>query len=302
MKKISMCLLLTGLGLAMGLSTAQAQREVLYAQYLSNPLTINPAYTGVRENLTLTALFRRKWLGVQNFPVTQSLGMDGAVSNGSIGLGLQALNDRMSPYSNTGLYGSLAFHIRLASGAKLSFGGSGGMNVLPVFDPATNVGLNKALPSVGVGVHYEGNTVWAGISKPELIDRPLRLGGTGPVLQYNRPLFVHVGAKLPAAEGILLLPSVLVTQQRGLPLGTDLNLKGWFQQKVALGLSVWITNASLIATQTYVLALAEYQLASTIRVGYTYSSRTAENPFFPQQSVHELLFRYTPSPMLFQYR
>ncbi|WP_266364392.1 PorP/SprF family type IX secretion system membrane protein [Tellurirhabdus rosea] len=289
-------------GLTASFSPANAQREVLYAQYFTNPLTINPAYTGVRESLTMTAVFRRKWLGVQGFPVTQSLGMDGEVGNSGIGLGLQALNDRMSPYSNTGIYGSVAYHIRLASGAKLSFGGSGGINVLPVFDPATSVGLNKALPSVGVGAHYEGNTLWLGISKPELIDRPLRLTGTNAALQYNRPLFIQAGAKLPASEGVMLMPSLLLTQQQSLPLGVDLNLKSWFMQKVALGVSVRLNNASLIARQSYVLALAEYQLANTIRVGYNYSSRTAENPFFPQRSVHELVFRYTPSPMLFQYR
>ncbi|WP_234733144.1 PorP/SprF family type IX secretion system membrane protein [Tellurirhabdus bombi] len=288
--------------LALIATPARAQREVLYAQYLSNPLTINPAYTGVREVFSMTGIFRRKWLGVQGFPVTQSFGADGSLAQGGLGLGLQALNDRMSPYSNTGIYGSLAYHIKLPSGGKVSFGGSGGINVLPVYNPGTGMGFNRALPSVGVGVHYQSDNFWAGVSKPELVNRPLSLSGSNSPIRYNRPLFVHVGGQMVPADNVVLLPSILITQQTDLPLGIDLNAKAWFYQKLGLGVSVRLNNSSLIATQSYVMGMAEYELSRNIRVGYTISSRTAENPNFPQRSVHELVFRFTPNPLLFSHR
>lgn len=285
-----------------GPPSAHAQREVLYSQYWGNPLTINPAYTGVRGPLTMTAIFRRKFFGVQGMPITQSLGIDGATAGGRLGIGFQALNDRMSAYSNTGVYGSLAYHHTLANGAKLSIGGSGGINVLPVFDSGSRLAFNRALPSAGIGVHYEDNRFWAGISMPEIIRQPLVLGSGQTSLPYNRPLYVHAGAKLIVSDDLAVLPSVLLAQQRGFPLGADVNAKIWLWQKLGVGVSIRMKNSSYISIQDYFMALAEYQLSPTIRVGYTYSSRTVENPFLVQQSVSELTFRYTPSPGDFSYR
>jgi len=281
----------------------RAQREVLYAQYLTNPLTINPAYTGQREAMTLTAHFRRKWFGVQGLPITQSLGIDGATAGNRFGLGLQALNDRMSPYSNTGLYGSLAYHLSVGSG-KLSVGGSGGVNILPVFDPASGGGFNKALPSLGLGAHFESEAAWVGVSMPELVKRPLTLssGVGGATLQYNRPLFIHVGAKLRSQDNLTILPSILLTRQASRPLGIDLNAKVWLYEKLALGASARLQSSGVFGARTYFHGLAEYQLSPGIRVGYTYSSQTVEAPFLLPNSVHELVFRYTPSPVGFSLR
>ena len=68
---IASCFLLTA-------HHAQAQREVQYAQYLVNPLAINPAATGVRETFHFNAVLRRQFVaGVKWMPITQSFAMDG---------------------------------------------------------------------------------------------------------------------------------------------------------------------------------------------------------------------------------
>jgi len=283
--------------------TALAQREVLYSQYLFNPLTINPAFTGSREVLNMTAIFRRKWIGLPGLPITQSFGADGAIAGNKVGIGLQALNDRMGIYSNTGVYGSLAYRFAISPTAKLSIGASGGINVLPVFDPSTLLAYNKALPSVGVGVYYQSDQFWAGISKPELIQRPLTLASSqnAPV-RYLRPLFINAGGRIDVSDDIAVLPSVLITQLADFPLGLDINAKVWLEQKLGIGLSYRANSSTLVATQSYVVALLEYQLSKSIRVGYSYSSRTVENPNLVQNSVHEIVFRYTPSPINFSYQ
>ncbi|MGA0555524.1 PorP/SprF family type IX secretion system membrane protein [Larkinella sp. VNQ87] len=288
-----------------GSQTVWAQREVLYSQYLTNPLTINPAFTGSRESLTMTAIFRRKWFSLRGpgFGITQSFGADGPLAGGKVGLGLQALNDRMGLYSNTGVYGSLSYRITLPSMAKLSFGASGGINVLPVYDASSIAAVNKALPSVGAGVYYEAERFWAGVSMPEIIDRALSLDNRqNSSVRYQRPLFINFGGRLKASEGIEFLPSILLTQQTGYPLGIDLNTKVWLEEKLGLGLSYRANNSTILSTQNYFVVLAEYELSGSIRVGYTYNSRQIENPFYLQKGVHELVFRYTPSPIRFQYK
>jgi hypothetical protein len=42
---------------------AQAQVDPLYAQYLTNPMTINPAYTGLKNNLNMSVAYRKQWAG-----------------------------------------------------------------------------------------------------------------------------------------------------------------------------------------------------------------------------------------------
>ncbi|MFC5411670.1 PorP/SprF family type IX secretion system membrane protein [Larkinella bovis] len=292
--------------LVLGRETAWAQREVLYSQYLTNPLTINPAFAGARESLTMTAIFRRKWFSLRGpgIGITQAFGADGPLAGGKVGLGLQALNDRMGLYSATGFYGSVAYRITLPSMARLSFGGSGGINVLPIYDPTNVTSINKALPSFGAGVYYEAEQFWAGVSMPELVNRPLNLGtGQSMALRYQRPLFINFGGKLKAGEGIDFMPSILLTQQSGFPLGIDLNAKVWLEQKLGIGLSYRANNSTLLSNLNYFVILAEYELSPSIRVGYTYNSQQVENPFsYFQKSVHELVFRYTPSPIRFQYK
>jgi type IX secretion system PorP/SprF family membrane protein len=290
-----------------GSQAVWAQREVLYSQYLINPLTINPAYAGSRENLTMTAVFRRKWFGLQgqNFPITQAFGADGALTGGKVGIGFQALNDRMGLYSATGFQGSLAYRITLPSMAKLSFGASGGVNILPIYDPTSGTGINKAVPSAGAGVYYEAERFWAGVSMPELVTRPLSLpSGLNAPRQYQRPLFINFGGRWIAGEGIDFLPSILLTHQSGFPLGIDLNAKIWIEQKFALGVSYRANNSTLVSgTLNYFVAMAEYELSKSIRVGYSFSSKQVENPFnYMQKSVHEVIFRFTPSPIKFRYQ
>jgi len=63
--------LILGLALAFPVIT-QAQREVLYEQYIQNPMAINPAFTGIREDFNMTVLLRRRWFTIPNSPITQT--------------------------------------------------------------------------------------------------------------------------------------------------------------------------------------------------------------------------------------
>ncbi|MEZ4902534.1 MAG: type IX secretion system membrane protein PorP/SprF [Spirosomataceae bacterium] len=103
-----------------------AQREVQYSQYLVNPLAINPAATGMRENFHFNAVLRRQFIqGVQGLPVTQSFAMDGSVANGKIGLGLQGLNDRVA--FNTAVFGSVSYIHQISEEQKIAIGALGGL-------------------------------------------------------------------------------------------------------------------------------------------------------------------------------
>lgn len=280
---------------------AAAQKEVLYSQYLVNPLSINPATAGSRESFHLTAFFRRKWVTLRNAPVTQSVTADGSVAGGRIGLGFQALNDRMGLYAATGVFGSVAYRFNLPALAKLSVGVQGGVNVLPLYDP-TGTSLNRAIASFGLGVYYQSDRFFAGVSAPEMAGQTLDL--TGRFLYRSvRPVMLQVGTTVELDENVALIPSVLVSKIADRPVGVDLNARLWFNEQFGLGASYRQNSPGLIQTN-YIQALAEYQITSAIRLGYIFNSKTPENPtagLYFQQSVHEVMFRFSPNVLKFTY-
>ncbi|QJW91330.1 PorP/SprF family type IX secretion system membrane protein [Spirosoma taeanense] len=294
-------LVITSLLSCLSLST-QAQREVLYSQYLVNPLSINPAYAGMRESFHLSAFLRRKWISVRYAPVTQSVSGDGSIANGRVGLGFQALNDRMGIFAATGVYGSVAYRFNLPALARLSIGVQGGLNVLPVYDFTSASSLNRAVGSFGVGVYYKSETFFGGISAPELVSQGVNLAGRS-LYPTVRPVMVQAGTKFEIDEGTVLIPSVLVSKIADRPLGIDVSARIWFAEEFGLGLSYRRNSPGVIQTN-YLQALAEYQLTKAIRIGYLFNSKTPESPgstLYDQNSVHEIMFRFAPGVLQFSY-
>jgi type IX secretion system PorP/SprF family membrane protein len=293
------------LGLLATVSAAQAQKEVLYYQYQMNPMSINPAYTGNRETMHLTALFRRKMFNLGGVGQgqgqirggggggsTQSLGIDGAIADGRIGLGLQALNDRLGGTQSTAVFASAAYWLDLPNDAALSVGAVGGVSFLPVFDGVSSI--NKTLPSAGFGVYYQSDTFFGGVAMPEFYNKGYELAGRF-VFTPVKPLFVHLGTKLEPMDDLLVYPSIMVTQAKGKKLGTDFNVKSWFMEKIGVGLS-YRRNSLGFEQVNYLQISAEYQLSDPVRVGLTYNTQTPEAPVnTAQKSAIELLFRYTPN-------
>ena len=280
----------------------QAQKEVLYSQYLQNPLSINPAYAGSRESFHLSAFLRRKWLSVRYAPITQSVSADGAVANGRVGLGFQALNDRMGLFATTGVYGSVAYRFNLPALAKLAIGVQGGVNVLPIYDVATATSINRAIASVGAGIYYQSDRFFAGLSAPELGGQITDATGRY-VYKSVRPIMIQVGVPFEIDEGTVLIPSVLISKIADRPLGFDINLRAWFNEEIGLGASYRQNSPGLVQTN-YLQLFAEYQLTKTIRLGYTFYSQTPESPNalqYDQKSVHEIMLRFSPNSLKFTY-
>lgn len=295
------CLLVSGL---IGLSSqhVQAQKEVLYSQYLLNPLSINPAYAGSRESFQLSAFLRRKWISVRYAPVTQSVSADGAIANGRIGLGFQALNDRMGLFATTGVYGSVAYRFNMPALAKLSVGFQGGVNVLPIYDVTTAASINRAVASFGVGVYYQSDRFFAGVSAPELGGQVTDATGRY-IYKSVRPIMFQAGAPIEVGETTVLIPSILVSKIADRPLGVDVNLRVWFDEEVGLGLSYRQNSPGLVQTN-YLQAFVEYQLTKAIRLAYTFNSQTPESPNamqYDQKSVHEIMLRFSPNALKFTY-
>ncbi len=283
-----------------------AQREVQYAQYLANPLAINPAQAGAREVFHLNAIFRKQWVsGIQSLPTSQTFAMDGRLGDksaegyadrvGFVGLGLQGLLDRTGLTNNTAVSGNIAYHYKIADNQTISFGVSGGINVLPIYDPTTRVSLNRAKGSVGVGINFDTESFWAGVSVPEILNQSYGGAANLGILQYSKPVFAQVGIKLVPEEDILIKPSILVSYNKGRPLGYDINLQASYQQKLGAALSYRQSTLTAFQKTNYFYGLLTYSIVPNIQVGYSYSSKVAE-AYLNDRGIHELMFTFIPNP------
>ena len=71
MKKISKyCIVLL---LLLNFLQVEAQQLPQFTQYMFNTISINPAYAGSRETLSVVGLHRSQWVGLAGAPTTSTL-------------------------------------------------------------------------------------------------------------------------------------------------------------------------------------------------------------------------------------
>ena len=116
MKKIYPIIIL----LFIGIST-QAQQLPQFTQYMYNTISINPAYAGNRDALSVVGLHRSQWAGIDGGPVTQTLSVHSPLRNEKVGLGLSVINDNAGYEDYTYVYGDFSYTINVADSTTLSF-------------------------------------------------------------------------------------------------------------------------------------------------------------------------------------
>src|SRR5674476_592159 len=83
---------------------AKSQQDPVYTQYLTNLLSIQPAYAGITGVLNVSALSRAQWVGWEGAPNSNTFTMHVPLKPYNVGLGLTLLNDKWGPILQNGLY------------------------------------------------------------------------------------------------------------------------------------------------------------------------------------------------------
>jgi len=86
--------------LLLGLSSFSllGQQDAQYTQYIYNTTSINPAYAGSRDVLSIVGLHRSQWVGLDGAPRTSTLSLHSPVGvSRRVGLGGSVVNDEIGP-------------------------------------------------------------------------------------------------------------------------------------------------------------------------------------------------------------
>src|SRR5688572_24982640 len=165
---------------------AQAQVDPLYAQYLTNPLTINPAYTGLNNNLNMSISYRRQWAGFEGSPTTVNVSAHTSLKNDRMGVGLILISDKIGSNKNTEAQVTYSYKIPVGN-STFAFGLEAGLinfksnndelNPFDTQDPAFANDVNLTRPSFGAGAILKSEKYFVGVSVPRLLSNTVDING-----------------------------------------------------------------------------------------------------------------------------
>ncbi|AWV98151.1 PorP/SprF family type IX secretion system membrane protein [Arcticibacterium luteifluviistationis] len=265
---------------------SNAQQEVMYSQYMFNTLAINPSYAGSRDVLSLTALGRYQWIGVNGSPTTYSFTLDMPFKNEKMGLGLMAYTDAIGVSRTTGINIPYAYRVKVGSKTTLALGVQLGLDYVSnnlssvanvasgdnVFDGSNDV--NKMFPNAGLGLFLSTDRGYIGISVPKIIENELSSyvqNGETYQSKQQRHYFMMMGFVLGKGN-VKIKPSTMLRYTKGSPLGIDGNVNFWFRDKIAVGFSARKSQATLSGQDVMdaLVGIFELQLTPQLRLGYSY--------------------------------
>ena len=159
-------------------STGRAQVDPLYAQYLNNPMLINPAYAGLNNNLNAGVTYRKQWAGFEGSPTTYNINAHTSLLDNRMGVGIIVLKDNVGINSNTEAHATYAYRLDLdqkylSFGLQAGFisfkGNNGELNPYDPNDPAFSETQNMTKPSFGAGLILNSERYFLGLSVPRML-------------------------------------------------------------------------------------------------------------------------------------
>ena len=294
MKKIKITLLL----IMASIGGLMAQQDAQYTQYMYNTMAVNPAYAGSRGVLSINALHRSQWVGLDGAPTTQTLNFH-APTRGRLGVGLSIVNDRIGNGTNQDTYfdGVASYTIPTSDTGKLSFGIKAGGHLLNIdFNQLQNysneagaVGLGnidkKFSPNFGAGIYYHTDHFYAGLSVPNFLKTEHFDNSTTSLAQERMNFYFITGYVFDLKPNLKFKPAALVKAVSGAPLQIDISANFLINDKFTLG-AAYRWDAALSA-------LVGFQITDQFMLGLAYDKETTElgNTAFNAGSF-EILLRY----------
>jgi len=270
--------------------TSNAQQDAQYTQYMFNTMSVNPAYAGSRGQLSIAALYRSQWVGLEGGPITQTLNLHSPIRNSKLGYGLSIVNDKIGEgvVQETYFDAVLSYTVDVSLEGKLSFGLKAGGNLLnldfnglrqredPAFQEATNADdiQNKFSPNFGLGVYYHTDKFYAGLSAPNLLETEHfdRSGNDANAIDFLSKdrinFYLITGYVFDLNNNFKFKPAILTKVVGGAPLQIDFSANFLFNDKFHIG-AAYRWDAALSG-------LAGFQISDQFMIGLAYDRETTQ--------------------------
>ncbi|WDF67708.1 type IX secretion system membrane protein PorP/SprF [Sphingobacterium oryzagri] len=301
MKNYKIKSLLTFSILLLGLHSS-AQQSIQFTQYIFNSISVNPAYTGYKEEWFAQTGLRSQWTGWQGAPRTGTISVDGVLDpiNKRHGVGLQLSNDRLGAQDATSIYANYALRLQLDNDdtQRLALGVAVGVtqygldgNKLQEIDPGDvaipNGKISSWNPDIRLGVYYYNPKWYVGLSVQDLFsgadsNDEFRFNENSLESLYrNVNAYFIAGALFELEEGLHLRPSLLVKDDFRGPTALDLNAMFIFNNKFWAGAGYrtrarifdrdyFDTSPAKLSSVNAITGIVQFYATERFRIGYSY--------------------------------
>jgi len=270
-----------------------AQQEAQYSQYMYNTISVNPAYAGSRNVLSVLALHRSQWIGLEGAPTTSTFSINTPIPETNLGLGISAISDRIGPTEQTTVSGDISYTIRLSEKTNLSFGAKGTASffsfdqykVTPfqANDPKWKSLSSNMSPNFGVGMYLHSDKYYLGLSIPNLMESNFYNDNEIAINSQSRNYYFIGGYVFDVSNWIKFKPAIVSKIVTGAPVQLDLSGNALFMDKFVLG-AAYRVDAALTG-------LAGFQVNDELFIGYSYDFDTTNLSRYNSGS-HEIFIRY----------
>jgi len=247
-----------------------AQQDLRFSQYMFNLYQVNSAYAGSRNAISMAAIVRSQWTGIDGAPALQSFTAHAPIMGKNIGVGVKVINQSAGASDKTRILGTFAYNFRLGKG-NLAFAISSGMinnrfnwGEAKFKDQIDQVQTSGVSNSYTVGFdfasYYYASTWYLGLQVENLNESEFETIQEGINKNYLNFNFV-AGKAFVLNRNIVFKPSFLIRGTKDFYLG-EVNLSLLFNETFWVGISY--------RTNTELSLILEYNLNKKLRIGYSY--------------------------------
>jgi len=284
--------------------TLFAQQDAQYTQYMYNTISVNPAYAGSRNVMSIVGLHRSQWVGLEGAPRTQTFSLHTPVGESQkVGVGLSLVNDEIGPTQETYIDIDFSYTIKTSDEGHLAFGLKGGGHLLDVnFDKLSKFDIsdprfqqnidNKFSPNIGVGVYYYTEKFYAGLSVPNLLETDhfdesniSSSQGSSVIAEERANYYFITGYTFDLSSNLKFKPALLTKLVFGTPLQVDISANFLLYDKLTLGAAYrWSAAFS---------AMIGFQISDALMIGFAYDKEATElgNTLYDDGS-YEVMLRF----------
>lgn len=275
------------------------QQTPVFANYNYNTVIINPAHAGFYPDSDITITNRGYLNSVEGSPRNIGLTFNSPIGTKNMGLGAGVLSDQVGVTKTTNIFGAYAYKLVFDhnySQARwwsynpnvLSFGITAGVTFynedllslgIPD-DPNFASNVNTVVPTLGVGVLYNRERIYLGVSSPNVLGSSL---SSEKNINIVNPVYAYSGYRFFTTrfEEVLITPSILIKYVSGAPLQADFNTTINYKNKIEIGAG-YRTNSSLNF-------LAGFHISNHFRVLYNYNHALRNTPV---NNTHGIVLSY----------
>jgi type IX secretion system PorP/SprF family membrane protein len=276
-------------------SRVAAQQDPMFSQYMFNTLSINPAYAGSADRLSVVGIHRSQWVKFDGAPITQTVTGHAPLPFESISVGGSVINDQHGPVKQTSVFADVSYRIFFDK-SKLAFGLKAGgnlysanlldLNPLQADDQAFQANISsRFLPNFGFGVMWYSERGFIGASTPRLLQNRL-LESELPDFRDNEERihgFLTAGYVWDISHYVKFKPTVLLKAVNGAPPGFDVTANFLLYDKLWVGgMYRWSDSFGL---------LLQYEINNKLKFGYAYDYIISDIGRYTSGS-HELMIGY----------